>query len=228
MAAMAIMWTETWQLLRCFIFSILESTGPLARDFGYTVAVPAALAEPLLGVCLVAMGQVPPMGQVQSHDAVVDIAQGSEDLKIRRRAAEGLHIDAPPQRKSAAENLLSQRWWCSLKPTELSVPTCSNGSTPMIWSPRARVLPPPSSWKRGESATQMSAPPIIRLYSGLIHHQGRIKRWFWGAVNFVRWIPWPHEYHNFFSPELNGKSAGNLCIILCSITFDGKNHVKTM
>ena len=43
------------------------------------------------------MGQVPPMGQVQSHDAVVDIAQSSEDLKIRRGTAERLHIDAPPQ-----------------------------------------------------------------------------------------------------------------------------------
>lgn len=54
-------------------------------------------SKALLGVRLVAVGQVTPMGQVQAHDAVVHVAERGEHLEVRRRSTERLHVHAPPQ-----------------------------------------------------------------------------------------------------------------------------------
>ena len=49
----------------------------------------------LLLVGLVAVRQVTPGGQVQAHDTVMRVEQGSVDGKVGRRARVGLYINAP-------------------------------------------------------------------------------------------------------------------------------------
>mmetsp|Transcript_5491 Transcript_5491/g.15730 ORF Transcript_5491/g.15730 Transcript_5491/m.15730 type:complete len:420 (-) Transcript_5491:29-1288(-) len=49
----------------------------------------------LLGVRLEAVAEVPTVGQVQSHDALVRLQQRREHLEVGRAAGQRLHIDAP-------------------------------------------------------------------------------------------------------------------------------------
>ncbi len=49
----------------------------------------------LLGVGLVAVGQVAPVRQVQGHDAVVRLEHGRVRLEVGGRARQGLHVHAP-------------------------------------------------------------------------------------------------------------------------------------
>merc|ERR1740123_1882162 len=58
---------------------------------------------------LVAVRQVATMRQVQSHDAVVDVAEGREDLEVGRAPAQGLNVDAPLLRVQPA-SLQSAIW----------------------------------------------------------------------------------------------------------------------
>mmetsp|Transcript_8306 Transcript_8306/g.12087 ORF Transcript_8306/g.12087 Transcript_8306/m.12087 type:complete len:440 (-) Transcript_8306:187-1506(-) len=49
----------------------------------------------LLGLGLEAVGKVTTVGEVQTHDAVMHVAEGGVDLEVRWGAAQGLHVDAP-------------------------------------------------------------------------------------------------------------------------------------
>jgi hypothetical protein len=51
--------------------------------------------DPLLSPYALVSVSVTSMGKVQAHDSVMDVAEGGEDLEIRRGSAEGLDVDAP-------------------------------------------------------------------------------------------------------------------------------------
>ena len=53
------------------------------------------------------------MGQVQAHDPVVDVAERAEDLEVRRRAAEGLDVDAPVLVDAGSMKELPKEVWSS-------------------------------------------------------------------------------------------------------------------
>lgn len=207
MAAMAIMWTETWQLLRCFIFSILESTGPIARDFGFSVAAPFGPGRAASWCLSGSHGTSAPHGA----SPIPWCGRGHRTGQWRPENSpesrwEIAHWRPTSEKICCRESAKPTMVFFLLKPTELSVPTCSNGSTPMIWSSRdgwEGVATPiiVETWRI--SHPNVSPPnhqALFRAYS-----PPRAPRAYKTAGFGVVWFflveshdPTYHTYHNFF------------------------------
>mmetsp|Transcript_23839 Transcript_23839/g.67519 ORF Transcript_23839/g.67519 Transcript_23839/m.67519 type:complete len:374 (+) Transcript_23839:342-1463(+) len=73
---------------------VVDEAGALVQAVGDGLEVLRDHAD-FLGLRLEAVRQVAAVGQVQAHDAIMHVAECGVDLEVRRRAAEGLDVDAP-------------------------------------------------------------------------------------------------------------------------------------